>query len=303
MLQATSSILLVRPANFGYNSQTAVSNSFQQQLNLPLHELNKKVADEFENFITTLKAKGVNVFVVDDTIEPIKPDAIFPNNWVSFHEDGTVVLYPMCTPNRRLERRMDVVDSLKEKFKFTRVIDLSEHEKNNRFLEGTGSIVFDHEHKIAYACLSPRTDKEILIDLAKKLDYEACYFTAYDKLDKEIYHTNVMMCIGSGFAIVCLDCIKDHLEKNNLINKLNSTGHEIIAVSNEQINQFAGNMLFVDTHTKQKILICSQSAFNSLEEGQKEKINKYCELVAIPIPTIETIGGGSARCMMAEIFS
>ncbi len=302
MKQVTSNILLIRPANFGFNVETAVSNAFQQIVDLSAGELRRKVNAEFENFSKTLSERGINVIVAEDTPHPVKPDAVFPNNWISFHACGTAVLYPMCTPNRRMERRKDVVEQLSRRFKIKDVIDFSEYEKENKFMEGTGSIVFDHEHKVAYACLSPRTNKEVLYKISEQLGYEPLCFTSQDQNGKEIYHTNVMMSIGPGFAVVCLDSVINPEERKALSGKLKSCGLEIIEINFLQVNNFAGNMLSVKDKKGSKLLVCSQRAADSLTNEQKKRIETYCELLAVPIPTIETIGGGSARCMMAEIF-
>ena len=301
-MQTTKNILLVRPADFAFNSETAHSNAFQVKINGSADAVKQEVLSEFENFASTLKKKGVNVFVFDDTPLPKKPDAIFPNNWVTFHADGTVILYPMCASNRQYERRPDILDKLRENFKITKVTDLSHYEKEKRFLEGTGSIIFDHSNKIAYACLSPRTDKELFMEVCNVLHYSPVVFHTYDKDGKEIYHTNVMMCIGEQFASVCLDSITDVQEKKLVSQSLTKTGHKIIDITFDQMNHFAGNMLEVQTNKNKKILVLSQSAFDCLRPDQKGEIEKHCELVPLSIKTIETIGGGSARCMIAEIF-
>src|ERR1700741_4648567 len=302
MLQSSSHILLVRPANFGFNVETAVSNTFQNNTSLTNEELRKKVNEEFENFASVLTSKGINVHVFNDTTEPLKPDAIFPNNWVSFHRDGTVILYPMCTPNRRLEKRKDIIDELGKSLLVKNIIDLSSLEERNKFLEGTGSIVFDHENRIAYACISPRTDKELFMEVCKNMNYEGVCFTSTDSSGKEIYHTNVMMCIAKGFALICLESIKNNSEKENIISRLKLTSHEIINLSFEQITDFSGNMLSVHNNNGTTFLVCSQRAYTALKPGQIKIMEKYCEFLPVPIPTIETIGGGSARCMMAEVF-
>lgn len=297
-MQTTNNILLVRPANFGFNEETRASNAFQNETNEGAETIRQKASLEFEAFATTLKAHGVNVFVFDDTVEPIKTDAVFPNNWISFHADGTVVLYPMLSPNRRNERRADIIESLRDKFEITNIIDLSVYESENRFLEGTGSIVFDHVNKIAYAALSPRTKAEMLDRLCKELRYQPLMFSARDQNGVEIYHTNVMMCVGERFAVVCLDSIADPSDRVAVSNALTSTGHEIVDITFNQMNSFAGNMLALGG----SLLIMSHRALHSLTAEQKNTLEKYCELVPLTIPTIETVGGGSARCMIAEVF-
>ena len=301
-MQSTTNILLIKPSSFVFNVETAASNAFQIELHESEEEIREKKLREFEAFVTTLKSKGVNVFVFNDTIIPAKPDAIFPNNWVTFHADETVILYPMFAPNRRLERRLDIIDSLKENFKVTKILDLSKYEKEHRYLEGTGSIIFDHTNKIAYACLSPRTDKELFVEVCNYLNYKPVYFYAHDKGGKEIYHTNVMMCIGEKFSVICLDSINDNDERDLVCSSLTETGHEIIDITFEQMNNFAGNMLEIKTNNNKSILALSQSAFDSLTANQKNQLGKYIELVPLSIKTIETIGGGSARCMIAEVF-
>ncbi|MFY9307965.1 MAG: arginine deiminase-related protein [Bacteroidia bacterium] len=298
-MQATSNIFLVRPSTFAFNTETAASNAFQ---NPAQYDVQRKALNEFDGMVNLLKAKGINVFVFDDTPFPSKPDAIFPNNWITLHADGTVVLYPMFAPNRRLERRMDIVNSLRMHFDVKNVIDLSGHEKENRFLEGTGSIVFDHNNKIAYASVSCRTDKDILIKLSEKLGYEPIVFHAVDKNGQEIYHTNVVMCIAEKFAVVCLDAICYEEERANIINRFASSAHYLINITFEQMNGFAGNMLQVKSKVGKNILVLSETAFKSLNAEQKNKLAEFVELLPCSINTIETIGGGSARCMIAEIF-
>ena len=301
-MQATNHILLIRQANFKFNSQTAISNVFQQLSNESELATRQAAINEFNAFAKKIAAKGVNVSVFDDTIFPPKPDAIFPNNWVSFHADGKVILYPICAANRRPERRMDIIETLKEKFLVKEVIDLSYYEKENWFLESTGSIIFDRENKIAYACLSPRTDKNIFIEVCNLLQYKPIYFTATDKNGHAIYHTNVMMCVGSSFCVICLESITDKQERETICNSLISTSHQIIDISFEQTSNFAGNMLELSTGHQQNILVLSQTAYENLHDEQKTSLKNMVELVPLPIKTIETIGGGSARCMIAEIF-
>ncbi len=301
-MQSTKNILLVRPSNFVFNTQTAQSNTFQNTVHQDTETIRLKAFDEFEHFAQKLKSKGVNVLVFDDTPTPTKPDAVFPNNWVTFHPDGKVILYPMLAKNRRYEKRLDIIESLKEQFEITEVIDLSKYEQEDKFLEGTGSVVFDHKHKIAYACLSPRTDKELFLKVAHDLQYKPIYFHAHDEAGVEIYHTNVMMSVGEKFAVIYLDGITNEKEKELVYSSLTQTGHEVIEISSEQMNHFAGNMLSIKTNDKKNILVLSQSAFGSLTDTQKNTLEKYCELFPLSIETIETIGGGSARCMMAEIF-
>ncbi len=301
-MQSTSHILLVRPTSFRFNPETAGSNSFQQTIDADELTLRNRVLAEFDSFAETLRSKGVDVNIIEDTPSPEKPDAIFPNNWVSFHPDGRVILYPLYAENRRHERRLNIIESLQKKFIIRDVIDFSGHEKQNRFLESTGSMIFDHVNKITYACLSPRTDKELFIQVCKVLKYTPVHFLAHDELGKEIYHTNVMMCIGEGFAVICLGSITDLSERNRALESLKNSGHLIVDVTHSQMNHFAGNMLALRSRDGSPLLAMSQSAFDSLTTAQLQTLGKFAQLVPLSIPTIETLGGGSARCMIAEIF-
>lgn len=300
--QTTDTILMIRPVSFGFNAETAESNAFQQQLALSQAEIQEKVLAEFDAFVSKLREKGVNVEVIEDTVSPPKPDAVFPNNWVSFHPDGTVYLYPMCTPNRRAERRTDIIESLKSRYQIQTVKDLSPAETENRILEGTGSMVFDHLNQKVYACLSPRTEKSLLVEYAGMIGYEPVIFTSLDGNGGEIYHTNVVMCMGEGFAVICLDTIRDATERKLVEDTLKNTGNEIIDITIEQMNHFSGNMLQVKNTEGKTFLVMSQSAFDALTETQRANLNRLTEILPVAIPTIETIGGGSARCMMAEIY-
>ncbi|MEY3678876.1 MAG: hypothetical protein RI924_1017 [Bacteroidota bacterium] len=301
-MQTTSQILLIKPAHFGFNLETAASNSFQQQTNEQAEELQQKALQEFEAFAAALQAKGLELTIFEDTADPIKPDAVFPNNWISFHPDGTVILYPMYAPNRRLERRMDIVESLKKTFQINRVLDWSAYENQSKFLEGTGSVVFDHVHQTAYACLSPRTDQALFLELCRYLNYKPVYFSAYDAAGKEIYHTNVMMCIGEQFALICLESIHDKQERALVMDALSNTGHQVIEITLEQMSQFAGNMLCLKNRQGDTFLVLSGTAHHCLSHSQKEKLSQYAELLPLNISTIEKVGGGSVRCMIAEVF-
>lgn len=298
--QTTSTILMIRPVNFGFNEQTAGSNAFQNR-NAVQQQVQDKALKEFDNLVKILRENGVEVIVVDDTEEPHKPDSIFPNNWVSFHNDGTVFLYPMMAENRRLERREDIIRQLRDEFTVKHVIDLSRFENEHKFLEGTGSMVLDRENKIAYACLSPRTDEGVLEQFCAGSGYKPVLFHAVDEKGMDIYHTNVLMCVGSKFAVICLDSIRDEHEKNTVVNSLKETGKEIVDISFAQMNHFAGNMLELQNKAGQSLLVMSQSAYNSLESSQKLALEKCCKLLYADIGTIESNGGGSARCMMAEV--
>lgn len=300
MSQSTSHILMISPVNFGFNEETATSNSFQNRA-ADKNGVQEKALKEFNGMVNILRHNGVDVAVVEDTPEPYTPDSIFPNNWVSFHTDGTVFLYPMQAENRRLERREDIITGIEDKFKIAHVIDLSRFEGEHKFLEGTGSMVLDRENKIAYACLSPRTDKEVLNLFCEQAGYTAVSFDAADEKGKAIYHTNVLMCIGSHFAVICLDSIPNPHERLLVADTLKSTGKKIINISFAQMNQFAGNMLEVKNKAGETLIIMSQNAYNALGDEQRAKLERFAKLVYADINTIETNGGGSARCMMAEV--
>lgn len=298
--QSTNNLLMIRPVAFGFNVQTAGSNAFQKQ-DADQQAVQQKAQQEFDVFVQILRDNGVNVTVIDDNIEPHTPDSIFPNNWVSFHDNGDIFLYPMQAENRRLERREDIIRQLEENFKANYVIDLSRYEAKNQFLEGTGSMVLDRENKIAYACLSPRTNAEVLKAFCDYTGYQAITFDAFDQNGQAIYHTNVLMAVGSKFAVICLDSIINSTEKEAVIHSLKSTGKAIIAITFDQMNHFAGNMLEVKNNLGETLVVMSQAAFTSLTAGQKTALEKYGKLVYADINTIETNGGGSARCMMAEV--
>jgi len=298
--QSTSHLLMIRPVNFGFNEQTAGSNAFQVKQGVE-NEVQEKALTEFNNLVTVLGNNDVDVTVIDDTPEPHTPDSIFPNNWVSFHSDGNIFLYPMQAENRRLERREDIINQLEDCFKVHHIVDLSRFEHDHKFLEGTGSMVLDRIGKIAYACLSPRTDRDVLAIFCEQTGYKTVCFDAVDEHGKAIYHTNVLMCVGSKFAVICLDSIANPHERIMVTESLQSTRKEIIEISFEQMNQFAGNMLEVQNKNGEVLIVMSQSAFKSLTEAQKATLEKYGKLIYSNINTIETNGGGSARCMIAEV--
>lgn len=301
--QYTAHLMMIRPACFQFNMETAASNAFQHAIEgLSKEEIKQKAIAEFDNYVNTLQEHKINVLVIQDTKEPAKPDAIFPNNWISMHANGQVCLYPMFTPNRRTEVRKEILDTLKNNFNIIEIKDYTSHALQHQFLEGTGSIIFDHIHRIAYACLSPRTDQTLFIQFCKEIDYEAVYFSAVDAQKKAIYHTNVMLTIGDTFAVICLDSITNEAEQKIVVEKLEQTGHEIIAISLEQMNAFAGNMLQVINEDGKTYLIMSETAYDSLNAQQIKQLKKHTSILSVEIPTIETIGGGSARCMLAEIF-
>ncbi|TCD27165.1 amidinotransferase [Pedobacter psychrodurus] len=298
-MQTTNHILMIRPVDFKFNEQTAGNNKFQNAST----ETNVQTAalKEFDAFVDLLRKNNVDVKVVDDTLQPETPDSIFPNNWVSFHEDGSVYLYPMFSENRRLERRIEILDGLRENFEVNHITDLSFYEKQYAFLEGTGSMVLDRTNKIAYACLSVRTDEEVLNNFSMLTGYEPVAFQAVDETNFPIYHTNVMMCIGDCFAVICLDSIKNPEEKLNVTISLKGAGKEIIEISLEQMNKFAGNMLQVTNAENESLLVMSEQAYLSLNAEQIAALEQYSRIIYAPLYIIEKNGGGSARCMLAEI--
>lgn len=303
-MQTANTVLMVEPVAFGYNSQTAENNYFQvEQQDSDIQE---KALAEFNTFVGKLRDKGVQVITVKDTLNPHSPDSIFPNNWVSFHEDGKVILYPMFAPNRRVERREDILETIKNKgFTINKVDDISSTENDEKFLEGTGSMIFDHDYKIAYGSVSLRLDEQLFREFCEKNDFTPVVFHSYQNVGMErlpIYHTNVMMCVAKQFVVICLDCIDDELEREKVQEVIKSTNKEIIEISEDQLQQFAGNMLQVQNEAGTHFLVMSQTAYQSLTKEQIEKIESYCEIIYSDLNTIETNGGGSARCMLAEIF-
>lgn len=301
-MQITDTILMIRPARFSYNPETAMTNHFQQSIDLPSEELQQRASAEFEAMVELLRNHDINVVVIDDTLNPFKPDAIFPNNWISTNAAGTVSVFPMQAASRRLEKRDDIVDALKKQFVVKDVQNWSEFENDEQFLEGTGSMVIDHDHRIIYACLSPRTHQSVVEKFAKANGYRAITFTAHDENGKEIYHTNVMMCIGEGFAVLCPKAITDHTERVAVAQLLEATGHENIYITHQQMNAFAGNMLQVKNRQGKRFIAMSQTAFDGLEEEQRARLAQHGELLPVRVSIIEQVEGGSVRCMMAEIF-
>ncbi len=293
-------LLMIRPVAFGLNLQTAGSNAFQNK-NAPQNQVQQKALIEFDDFVTKLQKANIDVTVIQDTLKPHTPDSIFPNNWVSFHSDGSVFLYPMQAENRRLERRDDILDQLSKRFTISQINDLSSFENQNQFLEGTGSMVFDRENLIAYACLSSRTNPKVLEIFCTESGYRAITFSTFDANKLPIYHTNVLMCVAKKFVVICLDAIISESEKNNLVASFKATNKEIIEISLTQMNHFAGNMLEVINRDEESYLILSTVAFNSLSDGQKTKIKTYTQFLHTSLQTIEENGGGSARCMLAEV--
>ncbi|TCI92613.1 citrulline utilization hydrolase CtlX [Tenacibaculum sp. M341] len=307
MKQTTNTILMIRPINFRMNEQTAVNNYYQKVLDSVLPAtVNAKAQEEFDNYVEKLKSHGVNVVVISDTDDSDTPDSIFPNNWISFHQDGTVALYPMFAENRRLERREDVLETLEEKgFVIENVVDYTSAEEEQVFLEGTGSLLLDRVHKKAYCALSPRADEDLFIEFCEDFEYTPVVFTANQTVNgerKAIYHTNVMMCLAETFAVICLDCIDDKKERKNVVKQLKENGKEVISISEDQVNNFAGNMLQVQGANDERFLVMSQAAYDSLNQGQINSIEKHCKIISSSLDIIEACGGGSARCMMAEVF-
>lgn len=302
--QTTSHILMVRPANFAFNEETAANNAFQSRDNkLSAEALRDKAVEEFDGFVARLREAGVDVIVAQDSPSPAKPDAVFPNNWVTFHQEGLVVTYPMFAPTRRLERSQAIIEQvLSHGFKVREHLRLEGMEAEGRFLEGTGSIIFDHQNRLAYACLSQRTDADLLEDLCQKIGYEKIVFRSVDGNGQDIYHTNVMMALGETFVVICLDTVRDPEERRRLEEVFARTGKEIVEISLEQMKRFAGNMLQVRNRAGDTILVMSSQAYSSLRPEQIECLQAHTRLLHAPIETIETYGGGSARCMMAEVF-
>ncbi|MEM8566733.1 MAG: arginine deiminase-related protein [Bacteroidota bacterium] len=300
--------MMVRPVHFRYNEQTAGNNYFQEE---DLKHSEKQIQDtaqkEFDNFVATLKLHEINVIVVEDSEQSDTPDSVFPNNWVSFHDDGRVGLYPMYACNRRVERRRDILDTLIQKYGYhiSSIVDFSIHEVRDTFLEGTGSMILDRQNKIAYAALSMRTDWEVLREFCDQFKYTPVVFHAnqtVDGLRLPIYHTNVMMSVGEEFAIICLDAIDDGSERTKVVESLEKTGKEIIDITEEQESNFAGNMLQVHSLDGKSYLVMSGAAYKSLHQDQIDRIERYSPIISSPLQTIEKLGGGSARCMMAEVF-
>ena len=299
-MQSTAHILMIQPVNFSFNTETAVNNAFQVEGKMD--NAQQKALEEFENFVFTLRMHNVDVTIIKDTPFPYTPDSIFPNNWISFH-GHTICLYPMYTNNRRLERKPELIEMLKHKYNIERIIDLTHYEEKNKFLEGTGSMVLDRDNRIAYACLSPRTDIAVLDDFCRQMSYLPVVFTATDENNTPIYHTNVMMCVADRYVVVCLESIKNKKQADDLKSTISMTGKEIIAIKFSQVKHFAGNMLQVQNTKGEQLLVMSSQAYHSLTKAQIKKIEKFNPVIHVPLTTIETNGGGSARCMMAEIFT
>ena len=304
--QITNTVLMVRPVRFRMNEQTVVNNYFQEEMDLKNEEINRQAQQEFDTFVEKLRAVGVKVIVVDDVYEQNTPDSVFPNNWITFHQNGDIAIYPMFAENRRRERREDILDKVEaEGFDIENVYDYTDAEKENIFLEGTGAMVLDRVNRKAYCALSPRADEELFIEFCEDFEYTPVIFKAYQQVNNEqlpIYHTNVMMALGVDFAVVCLDTITDKSERKNLLHHLKEDKKEVINITPKQMEQYAGNMLQVQGKDS-TYLVMSDAAYNSLTPEQRETIEKHTAIIHSNLETIETCGGGSARCMMAEVFN
>lgn len=303
--QITDTVLMIRPVRFRTNEETIVNNYFQKGINITQEEINRKAQQEFDMLVQKLREVGVHVIQVEDIYEQDTPDSIFPNNWISFHNNGDVAIYPMFAENRRRERREDILDIVEEAgFEIENVFDYTEAENEGIFLEGTGAMVLDRIHRKAYCTLSPRASEELFIEFCEDFEYTPVIFRAFQKTDgelKPIYHTNVMMALGRTFAIVCLDTIEDKKERKNVLNHLKEDKKEIITISREQVDYYAGNMLEVKGK-EHSYLVMSQTAYESLTPQQIEAIERHTQILYSDLSTIEICGGGSARCMLAEVF-
>ncbi len=301
--QTTSRLLMIRPVRFAFNEQTVESNAFQDsKLAAQTNDaIQQEAQREFDEMVRQLQAIGVNATVYEDTVDPYTPDSIFPNNWVSFHASGTVVLYPMQAENRRRERRQDIIDDLAKKYHVARVVDLTHFEQEGKFLEGTGSLVLDRMHRVAFACLSPRTHPDVLAEFGRQTGYRTISFRATDTNGQAIYHTNVLMCLTDTLAIVCLSAISNPDERLMIRQELEQLNKRVVDISPEQMVHFAGNMLMVKTRKGQKLLVMSTRAYESLTPKQIDILDDYATLLHVDLATIERTGGGSARCMMAEV--
>ncbi|MGZ8544423.1 MAG: citrulline utilization hydrolase CtlX [Flavisolibacter sp.] len=300
-MQITDTVLMIRPAAFGYNAETAANNFFQQDPGKTRHSLQLKALEQFDGMVKVLRTNGINVIIEEDLKDPICPDAVFPNNWFTA-SNRRLSIFPMFAQSRRAEKRDDILEKLSRQYKVEDVQDWSEFEAEAMYLEGTGSMVMDHEHRIIYACLSPRTHPAVVEKFASANGYRALTFTAHDEEGRQIYHTNVMMCIGENFAVLCPKAITDHIERIAVAQLLETTGHENIYITQEQLKAFAGNMLQLKNVNGEKMIVMSQAAYEVLEAEQKEKLTAYGKLLPIDVSIIEQVEGGSVRCMMAEIF-
>ena len=305
MEQTTNNILMIRPSNFNYNVQTAVNNYYQKD-GIEIGLVNENAQKEFDLLVDKLKSNGINVMVFDDDLQHDTPDSVFPNNWITFHSNGDVAIYPMFAINRRLERREDILSFVEDKgFKINNIIDYTSAEDEDLFLEGTGSLVLDRVNKKAYCSISERSSEDLLIEFCEDFQYTPVIFNSFQNYDGKrlpIYHTNVMMCVADAFAIVCLDCIDNKDQRKNLVNHLTDDKKDIIQITEDQVENFSGNMLQLKDSKGKLILVMSDSAYKALSKDQIDKIEKHCKILSSAIPTIESCGGGSVRCMIAEVF-
>ena len=299
-MQTAKRILMIRPAKFAYNEQTAENNHFQEKTEVS--NLNEKAIAEFDNFVKVLRDNAIKIIVIQDTEIPHTPDSIFPNNWFSTHPTGEYVLYPMFAENRRAERKQDVLGAIRRHYQASRTIDLTSWENENKFLEGTGSIILDHSNKIAYACRSIRTNESVFFEFCKQMNFEPVLFNSFDENKNPIYHTNVMLSIGEKFAVICAESISDEKERKFVLDSLHQSKKEIIEITMDQMNHFCANVIEVDNMDHESCLIMSESAENAFTADQKNLIKQYSKIISSPLQTIEKAGGGSARCMIAEIF-
>lgn len=303
MRQITNHILMIRPAHFGYNEETAKNNAFQTKTEaIDFSNLEATARQEFDQMVELLQSKGINVMVIEDTDQPVKPDAVFPNNWISFHENSSIITYPMYAKNRRIERREDIIEKVGQHFNIKNRYSFEFYEDEDLFLEGTGSMILDRPSKIVYACLSPRTDATLIDKFNVLMGYRSCIFRSVDRSGKDIYHTNVMMALGEDFVVICLESIPDEDSRKELRSLFENTGKQIIEINYAQMEAFAGNMLEVLGSNDKRYLVMSRTAYDSLTNEQIQTLSALTNILAVPIPNIEKHGGGSVRCMMAEIF-
>lgn len=303
MRQITNHILMIRPAHFGYNEETAQNNAFQTKTEaIDFNKLEATARQEFDQMVDLLRSKGIDVLVIEDTDQPVKPDAVFPNNWISFHENGSIITYPMYAKNRRIERREDIIEKVGQHFNIKNRYSFEFYEDEDLFLEGTGSMILDRPNKIVYACLSPRTDATLIDKFNVLMGYRSCIFRSVDRSGKDIYHTNVMMALGEDFVVICMESIPDEDSRKELRSLFEKTGKQIIEINCAQMEAFAGNMLEVLGSNDKRYLVMSRTAYDSLTNEQIQNLSTLTNILAVPIPNIEKHGGGSVRCMMAEIF-
>lgn len=299
-MQTTSKLLMVRPARFAFNEETAQNNYFQQVSDS--NSVSEKALEEFDSFVRLLQANDVDLTVVQDSMEPWTPDSLFPNNWFTSHITGELVLYPMYAPNRRNERKREVLELLRRKMNHRKLVDLTHWEEENEFLEGTGSMIFDRDRRVAYCCRSPRTSEKVLAEFCSRMNYDAVLFNAVDAQGHAIYHTNVMMEVGTQVAVVCLEAIQDAEERHKVVSRLTAAGKIIVEITLDQVTHFSGNMLEIKSRNGHPLMVMSVSARNALTTDQEKTISTFTRILSTDLGTIETNGGGSARCMLAELF-